>query len=215
MARLAVLGGTGYTGGHIVAKAVRAGHHVTSYSRTAPSEPVDEVTYRTGSLTDAAIREHAVAGADVVIGALAPRGELEDSLAGVYREVAGLAAAGGVRFGVVGGFSALRPAEGAPRFYESGELPPEFAAEARTMGAVLDWLLSDAPQGLDWFYVSPAANYGSYVPGEELGRYRIGGGGALFDAEGESAISGPDFAAAIVAEIDTPTHRRAQFSVAY
>lgn len=215
MARLAVLGGTGYTGGHIVAKAVRAGHHVTSYSRTAPSEPVDEVTYRTGSLTDAAIREHAVAGADVVIGALAPRGELEDSLAGVYREVAGLAAAGGVRFGVVGGFSALRPAEGAPRFYESGELPPEFAAEARTMGAVLDWLLSDAPQGLDWFYVSPAANYGSYVPGEELGRYRIGGEVALFDVEGKSAISGPDFAAAIVAEIDTPTHRRAQFSVAY
>ena len=215
MARLAVLGGTGYTGGHIVAKAVRAGHHVTSYSRTAPSEPVDEVTYRTGSLTDAAIREHAVAGADVVIGALAPRGELEDSLAGVYREVAGLAAAGGVRFGVGGGFSALRPAEGAPRFYESGELPPEFAAEARTMGAVLDWLLSDAPQGLDWFYVSPAANYGSYVPGEELGRYRIGGEVALFDAEGKSAISGPDFAAAIVAEIDTPTHRRAQFSVAY
>ena len=215
MARLAVLGGTGYTGGHIVAKAVRAGHHVTSYSRTAPSEPVDEVTYRTGSLTDAAIREHAVAGADAVIGALAPRGELEDSLAGVYREVAGLAAAGGVRFGVVGGFSALRPAEGAPRFYESGELPPEFAAEARTMGAVLDWLLSDAPQGLDWFYVSPAANYGSYVPGEELGRYRIGGEVALFDAEGKSAISGPDFAAAIVAEIDTPTHRRAQFSVAY
>ncbi|WP_416374581.1 NAD(P)H-binding protein [Kocuria rosea] len=81
MARLAVLGGTGYTGGHIVAKAVRAGHHVTSYSRTAPSEPVDEVTYRTGSLTDAAIREHAVAGADVVIGALAPRGELEGSVA--------------------------------------------------------------------------------------------------------------------------------------
>ena len=215
MARLAVLGGTGYTGGHIVAKAVRAGHHVTSYSRTAPSEPVDEVTYRTGSLTDAAIREHAGAGAVVVMGALAPGGVLEDSRAGVSRVGAGRAAAGGVRFGVVGGFSALRPAEGAPRFYESGELPPEFAAEARTMGAVLDWLLSDAPQGLDWFYVSPAANYGSYVPGEELGRYRIGGEVALFDAEGKSAISGPDFAAAIVAEIDTPTHRRAQFSVAY
>ncbi len=61
----------------------------------------------------------------------------------------------------------------------------------------------------------PGSELRPYVPGEELGRYRIGGEVALFDAEGKSAISGPDFAAAIVAEIDTPTHRRAQFSVAY
>jgi len=37
----------------------------------------------------------------------------------------------------------------------------------------------------------------------------------LFDQEGESAISGADFALAVVDEIDTPAHHRAHICVAY
>ena len=212
--KITVLGGTGYTGGNIVREAASRGHEVTSFSRTAPTEPIDGVTYVEGSLLDDGVRAQAVAGADVVIGAIAPRGELEGEVIGVYGRIAELAAGAGARFGVVGGFSALRSEPGAPRFAE-GDVPPQFAVEAREMVTVLENLQTAAPAELDWFFVSPAANYGSYAPGEAKGTYRVGGDIALFDDNNESAVSGADFALAIVDEIERPAHQRAHLSVAY
>ena len=40
MARVCVLGGTGYAGAAIVAEAARRGHEVTAVSRKPPAEPV-------------------------------------------------------------------------------------------------------------------------------------------------------------------------------
>ncbi|QTE30143.1 NAD(P)-dependent oxidoreductase [Pengzhenrongella sicca] len=215
MARIVVLGGTGYTGSHLVRAAAARGHEVTSYSRTAPAAPVAGVRYETGSMTDEAERERAVAGADVVVAALAPRGALEHGLPGIYARLGELAADAGARFGVVGGFSSLRPADGAPRIAYGDDMPAEYAAEGLTMATVVDELISSAPASLDWFFVSPAATYGAHVPGEATGAYRTGTDTVLVDADGESAVSGADFAVAILDEIDRPAHHRAQFAVAY
>ncbi len=76
-------------------------------------------------------------------------------------------------------------------------------------------LAEEAPQGLDWVFVSPAGRYGAWAAGERTGSFRVGGDVALFDAEGGSNSSGPDFASAIVDEIDRPTHHRAHIGVAY
>jgi len=54
--------------------------------------------------------------------------------------------------------------------------------------------------------VSPAAGFGGYAPGERTGCFRIGGDVLLADAEGNSFVSGEDFAIAFVDEIDTPVH---------
>jgi putative NADH-flavin reductase len=213
--KITVLGGSGYTGGNIVREAVGRGHEVTSFSRTVPADQVAGVRYEIGSLLDDAVRQRAVAGADVVIGALAPRSELETGLEALYARLEELAAAAGARLGIVGGFSTLRPAEGAPRMVEGDGVPAEFAAEARVMHTVLMHFLDAAPAHLDWFYASPAASYGSHAPGEATGGYRIGGEVALLDENGESALSGADFALAVVDEIETPAHHRSQFSVAY
>jgi putative NADH-flavin reductase len=213
MARITVIGGTGYAGTTIVREAAARGHEVTAYSRTAPADPVPGVRYEHGSMLDDAVRERAVGQADVVLSALSPRGELERELLSVDTRLAELAAAAGVRFGVVGGYSSLRPAPGEPRFAE-GDLPPEYAAEGRTMAAIADALLS-APESLDWFFVSPAAQYGAFAPGEATGAYRLGDDVAITDADGRSVISGADFATAVVDEIDNPKHQRAHFSVAY
>jgi putative NADH-flavin reductase len=70
------------------------------------------------------------------------------------------------------------------------------------MVRVLDALEQHAPEGLDWLFVSPAQQYGSYAPGEALGRYRVGGRVAIRDEQGVSAVSGADFALAIVDEIE-------------
>ncbi|MFM9919294.1 NAD(P)-dependent oxidoreductase [Lacisediminihabitans sp. H27-G8] len=213
MSRITILGGTGYTGSNIAREAVARGHEVISFSRHAPESAIEGVRYRTGSMS--AELPDLVSSADVVIGALAPRAELATGLTDVYATLAKLAAQAATRIGIVGGFSALRPAPDAPRMAYGDDVPPQFATEARVMAEVIDELSASAPTGLDWFYASPAATYGSYAPGEDRGTYRTGGEVAIFDASGSSAISGVDFARAILDEIEAPSHTRSQFGVAY
>lgn len=211
MASVIVIGGTGYAGSHVVAEAASRGHQVTSLSRTLPAEQIQGVTYRTGDLL------HEVpdlTGADVVIAALSPRGDNSGKLRAAYAKVAEAAAKAGARFVAIGGFSSLRPTEGAPRFAEGDDLPEEFAAEAREMNSILEDLLADATTG-EWVFVSPAAAFGAYAPGEKLGHYRTSGDVALFDADGNSAISGADFAAAVVDEIENPTVAQGQIHFGY
>ena len=213
MARIAVLGGTGYTGGHVVREAASRGHHVTAYSRNAPEAPVEGVHYLQGSMTEEGAIAGAVAGQDVVVEALAPRGELAGRLEGLIADAARLAAEQGARLVVVGGWSGLRPAEGEPRFAD-GDVPEAFRAEVEEMVRVLEALEQHAPEGLDWLFVSPAQVYGSYAPGEALGRYRVSGPVALLDEQGASAVSGADFALAIVDEIERH-ERTGHIGVAY
>ena len=211
MTAITVVGGTGYAGAAMVAEAARRGHTVTAISRTAPGTQAEGVDYVSGDLTQSVPD---IAGAEVVVAALSPRGDNAGKLRDAYRSLAQAAATNGARFVGIGGFSSLRPAEGAPRFVEGDDLPPEFAAEAREMNDILADLATGAVD-VDWLFVSPAAEFGSHAPGEALGRYRVSGEVALFDQDGKSAISGADFARAVLDEIETPTHHRAQIHFAY
>lgn len=211
MTAITVVGGTGYAGAAIVAEAARRGHTVTAISRTAPGTQAEGVDYVTGDLTQSVPD---IAGAEVVVAALSPRGDNAGKLRDAYRSLAQAAATNGARFVGIGGFSSLRPTEGAPRFVEGDDLPPEFAAEAREMNDILADLATGSVD-VDWLFVSPAAEFGSHAPGEALGRYRVSGEVALFDQDGKSAISGADFARAVLDEIETPTRHRAQIHFAY
>lgn len=211
MASIIVIGGTGYAGSHIVSEASSRGHQVTSISRTLPTEKINDVTYRTGDLTQGIPDLN---GADVVVAALSPRGSNVGMLREAYARLADAAVKAGVRFVAVGGFSSLRPSEGAPRFADGDDLPEAFVAEAKEMNSILEDLLASDSAG-QWLFVSPAAEFGAYTPGEKLGHYRTSGDVALFDAEGKSAISGADFAAAIVDEIEDPTVQQGQIHFAY
>ncbi|WP_371031163.1 NAD(P)-dependent oxidoreductase [Pseudoclavibacter sp. JSM 162008] len=214
MAKITILGGTGYAGSNLVKAAASAGHEVTSFSRSRPEEEIEGVAYVSASVLEDGTLEHAIDGADVVVSALAPRGDLEGRTRGVLAQAAALAAAKGVRFGVVGGAGSLFVAEGGPRLFDTEGFPDAIKPEAAEMAGVLDDLRASAPE-LDWFYVSPAAAFGAWAPGEATGEYRIGGDVLLTDANGDSNISGADFATAIIAEIEHPAHRRARFGVAY
>ena len=77
MARIKVLGGTGFAGAAVVREAVGRGHQVTSYSRRPPSEPVEGVEYVTGSLLDSDLLASTVADADVVFETMSPRGDMQ------------------------------------------------------------------------------------------------------------------------------------------
>jgi putative NADH-flavin reductase len=212
MATIVVFGGTGYTGGNVVREAASRGHQVVSVSRSEPKDPVEGVRYETGAVEQVAGR--VVPGADAVVAALSPRGDMSGRLVEVYRGLAQQTAEAGARYIQVGGFSSLRPAPGAPRFVE-GDIPEQFRDEALEGEATRVLLAEQAPEGLDWVFVSPAGGYGAWAAGERTGSFRVGDDVALFDAGGGSNISGADFASAIVDEIDRPAHHRAHISVAY
>lgn len=213
MPKIIVLGGTGYAGAAIVAEAARRGHEVVAVSRSVPETTADGVTYVQGSVADAAFAESVVAGAHTVVSALSPRGDLDGRIVDVDTQLARLADEAGARFVVVGGFGSLRPEEGAARIVESPDFPADYRPESQQMLEVLEVLRGI--DDLDWVYVSPAQEFGSFNPGEDTGSYRVGGEIAFFDADGRSAISGADFARGVVDEVENPQHHKAHISLAY
>jgi uncharacterized protein len=214
MARITVLGGTGYGGDAVVREAARRGHAVSSYSRRPPEQPVDGVTYVTGSLLDPDVLAQSVRDADVVFEALSPRGDMQGKVEGIVDELIRLADEGGVRLGVLGGASSMLVSEGGPRLFDVAETAPEILPEVQTGLDVLD-TLKEAPESVDWFYVSPAASFGSWVDAPVTGAYRLSDDVLLTDDNGVSTISGADLAAAVVDEIEQPRYRRRRFHVAH
>jgi putative NADH-flavin reductase len=214
MARITVLGGTGYGGAAVVREATRRGHTVTSYSRSAPAEPVDGVTYVTGSLLDPALLEQSVQDTDVVFEALSPRGDMQGKVEGIVDDLIRLADDAGVRLGVLGGVSSTLVAEGGPRLFDVAETAPEILPEVQTGLDVLD-TLQRTPETLDWFYVSPAAEFGSWVDAPITGAYRISDDVLLKDENGVSTISADDLALAVLDEIEQPRYRRRRFHAAH
>ena len=73
MARIVVIGGTGYAGRHIANEAVNRGHEVVVIARSAPSDPIEGAEYVQADVRDAAAIAGPMAGADAVVSSLAPR----------------------------------------------------------------------------------------------------------------------------------------------
>ncbi|MCD2499316.1 MULTISPECIES: NAD(P)-dependent oxidoreductase [Microbacterium] len=212
MARIAVIGGTGYSGSHIAAEAAARGHQVTSFSRSLPAEPLEGVSYEIGSIEQPQALVDAIGDVDVVVFAVSPRGGMEGKTRSGIRETIELLAPS-VRVGVVGGAGSSLVAPGGARVMDEG-FPPEVLPEATEIGGVLDDL-RERGDANEWFYVHPAGGYGSWAPGERTGSYRIGGDVIVVDENGESNIGGEDFAIAFVDEIENRKHIAQRFTVGY
>jgi uncharacterized protein len=215
VSRITVIGGTGYAGSAIVAEAAARGHQVTVLSRSLPGAPIPNVTYVQGDATDEAALSASIEGADVVVAALAPRGPLAGTFRDVYGRIARLADAAGITLFVVGGYSSLRPAFGADRFVtDLSQVPAELHDEIRTGAALIIEDLPATPATLNWVFVSPALRFGAHMPGERLGRYRLGDDVAVAPEDG-GAISAADYALGFVDLIEKGDHRRAQVNLGH
>jgi len=227
MTTIAIFGGTGYAGGAIAGEALRRGHTVISVTRsgapaggpggdTQPGRPgAPGVDYRQGNVHDATLADQAAAEADVIVVSIRYAPDSGGArLITAFPALATACAAHGTRLGVVGGAASLLVRAGGPRVIDTPQFPDAFKTEAGSAAAVLDELRADRT-GVDWFFVSPAREFGAYSPGESVGRYRVGGDVLLTDESGRSHISGSDFALAIVDEIENPKHHRTRFTVAY
>jgi putative NADH-flavin reductase len=69
-----------------------------------------------------------------------------------------------------------------------------------------------AESGLDWTFLSPSA---VIAPGERTGKFRLGKDQVLIGTDGKSHISIPDYAIALVDELERPRHVRQRFTVGY
>jgi putative NADH-flavin reductase len=213
MSRIAVIGGNGYAGRNIVAEAVSRGHTVVSVGRRLPTERVDGATYLVGSLLTPSDLVARLEGVEVVIASVPARGEMEGKVRpNVAELVAELPAE--VRIGVIGGAGGSLIAPGGERLVDQPSFTEEYKPEALEAIGILEDLQAE-DRGRDWFYVHPAGGFGPWNAGERTGVYRDGGDVLVTDADGESNISGPDLAVAVLDEIENPKHTRERFTVGY
>ncbi|KRA24118.1 NAD-dependent epimerase [Microbacterium sp. Root61] len=213
MTRIAVIGGTGYAGSHIVAEGVRRGHTVVSVARSVPTERIVGATYIEGTLLDVPGLLAEIDGVDVVVSTVPARGNM---LGSVRTNVAELVAElpMTVRIGVIGGAGGSLIAEGGERLVDQPSFTEEYKPEALEAIGILEDLQA-GPAARDWFYVHPAGGFGFWNPGERTGTYRTGGDVLVTDDAGESYISGADLAVAVLDEIEEPKHSRERFTVGY
>lgn len=212
MPRIAVIGGTGYAGRHIVAEAVDRGHTVVSVARTVPGDRIEGATYIEGTILDVLSLVAQLEGVEVVVVAVAPRGDMAGNVRESVRQLVA-ALPEGVRVGVIGGAGGSLAAPGGPRVID-GDFPEEIKPESfELIGVLEDLQATDAAR--DWFFVHPAGGFGAWNPGERTGAYRDGGDVIVVDDAGESFISGPDLGLAVLDEIESPQHPRERFTVGY
>ncbi|WP_243231372.1 NAD(P)-dependent oxidoreductase [Microbacterium sp. CIAB417] len=213
MSRIAVLGGTGYAGSHIVAEAVRRGHTVLSVARTVPADRVEGAVYVEATLLDVPTLVNELIGVDVVVSAVAARGDMLGALRPAIEQLLSVLPED-VRIGVIGGAGGSLVAEGGPRLVDTEGFADEYKPEALEAIGILEDLQTRAGDR-DWFYIHPAGGFGAWAPGERTGSYRDGGDVLVVDENGESFISGADLAVAVLDEIETPRHSRERFTVGY
>jgi putative NADH-flavin reductase len=202
--RIAIYGGTGNIGSQVVAEAVRRRHQVTALARH--DKPVAEgATFVIGDAADPDTTRTVAAANDVVVSALGPTGD-PDSDPDAFADLIGALAeaVGSTRLIVVGGAGSLQVAPGV-RLVDTPEFPQAYRAGALATAQALA-LLRAADPDLDWTYLSPPPEIG---PGERTGKYRV-----ALDEPAGAYITIPDYAVALVDEIENPQHRRQRFTVA-
>jgi putative NADH-flavin reductase len=215
--KIVLFGATGNIGQRITAEALQRGHEVVGVvrdpSRSASPDP--RIKLVKGDATDADSIAKVARGADVVVSAISPRpntrGLPAPRLADAARAlIEGTRQAGVKRLLVVGGASTLEVAPGL-RLLDAPGFPEAYKAEATEGAESLDVYRSEG-NGLDWTFISPAAEI---FPGARTGEYRTTGEQLLTDENGKSQITMEDYAVALLDEVENPRHRGARFGVAY
>lgn len=214
MSTIAVIGVSGYAGGHITKEALRRGYEVIGVSRSTPPDAQPGLTWRQGDVADNELLRELASQASTMVIALHGAVDGKEFLVNFVPTLLEIAEESGARLGFVGGAGSLLVSPDGPQLVDTPEFPEMFVFEAKSQEKALNTLRA-SDSSADWFYVSPAAGFGSYAPGERTGKYRTGGEILLADEDGKSFISGDDYAIAFLDEIENPSHSRSRFGVAY
>ncbi|MEV7783426.1 NAD(P)H-binding protein [Kitasatospora sp. NPDC088351] len=211
MARIAVIGANGTIGSAIVAEAVARGHQVTAVVRDPARYQGTARAVVQGDVLKPEDVARVAAGQDVLVSAVGG-GDGPGHVALVEPAaralVEGLRALGGEapRLIAVGGAGSLETAPGV-KVWDAPGLPDWLLQIMHAHGAAQEYF--SGVSDVRWTTLSPAAEIG---PGERSGRYHTGLDQLLTDSDGKSWISVPDYAAALVDEIEQPEHIGERFT---
>jgi putative NADH-flavin reductase len=185
--RIALFGGSGRIGTHVLAASIRSGHDVTALVRDPAGmagEPASGLTLVAGDATDPVAAAAVIDGSDAVISALGPRGQKSPGLLGCAARniVAGMEKSGTRRVICVSAAGAYIAGDPDMNLLIKLILPRLLAsqfADVRDMEDVI------AGSGLDWTLVRASR----LVNNPETGRYRVrpdyapAGGGKIARAD--------------------------------
>ena len=203
--KVAVLGASGNIGSQIVTEALsRGGHTITAIARH-PEKIMARlgVTAVKGDLSDTSALGAVLRGHDAVISSVRFKTFKPDQLIDAVKQ------SGVKRLLVVGGASTLEVKPGV-MLLDTPEFPA--AAKEEATGGRDHFNVLRQQNDLEWTFLSPSAMIG---PGERTTRFRLGGDQLLVGADGKSRISYPDYAIAMVDELEKKAHVRKRFTVGY
>jgi len=212
--KLVLFGATGHIGHAILDEALARGHDVTAIVRekgrltsTHPRLHVAEGTVEETSLW-LAYAKHA----DAVIAAISPRrnGTVDTLPHAAQTLLETLDGTNLKRLLWVGGAGSLETAPGVT-VLDNPHFPEAWKPEAQAHSRALD-VFRASKANVDWTFISPAA---LIEDGERTGKYRVGGDQLLVDAKGVSRITVPDYAAALLDQLDNKDTFRKRITVAY
>ena len=202
--KVALIGASGNIGSQIAAEAASRGHQVTGIARNPEKvQSKSGITAIRGDLADTAALAKILAGHDAVISSVRFRTFKPEQLLGAVRQ------SGVRRLIVVGGASTLEVRPGV-ELLDTPEFPAAAKEEATAGRDALNALRGES--SLEWTFLSPSAIIG---PGERTGKFRLGKDQLLVGDDGKSRISIPDYAIALVDELERPQHVRQRFTVGY
>ncbi|MGD1034957.1 MAG: NAD(P)H-binding protein [Candidatus Dormibacteria bacterium] len=211
--RVLLFGATGNIGTAIARELIARGHAVTAATRGGSGVAGLDVPVRKVDATDPAEVAAAATGQDAIVSAIGPRRGVDDQEAvlvgGARGLIAGARSAGVRRVVVVGGGGSLLVASG-ERLLDTPDFPAAWRPGALAQAAALE--LYRAAGDLDWTYISPPF---LIEAGERSGRFRLGGDEVLRDPQGVSRITYPDFAIALVDELEQGRAIRRRITLAY
>jgi putative NADH-flavin reductase/pimeloyl-ACP methyl ester carboxylesterase len=213
--KIAVIGASGHLGRAVANEALARGHEVTAIARETNRLLSLDGAYATGAdVLDVDALTKVLAEHDAVVAAVKGRkGEEHDVVPGAARTLlTALPRVGVRRLVFVGGGGSLLSPSG-QRLVDSPDFPQQYKREALAQARALD-ILRHADGVVDWSYASPPPV--QLVDGEPTGRYRVRAGDLpIVDADGESRISVPDYAGAIIDTVETNRFVGERFTAAY
>ena len=207
--KLAVVGATGNIGKQIIEEALTRGHEVTAIVRDASrvERTHENLHVVTGDIFHASSIAKEAIHHDVLISAFGPKHGEEGKLVEATHSLLQAAKQVGVsRLVSVGGAGSLEVAPGL-QVVDT----PDFPAEWKPIAvAHRDALEVYKQSDFNWTNLSPAA---MIEPGERTGKYVTGTDQLLIDENGESRVSIPNYAVALLDEVETPQFLRQRFTV--
>jgi uncharacterized protein len=202
--KVALIGASGNIGSQILNEATSRGHQVTAVARNLDKVAAKPgVTPKRGDLADGAALADVLRGHDAIISSVRFKMFKPEQLIDAVKQ------SGVKRLIVVGGAGTLEVRPGVA-LLDTPEFPA-VAKEEATAGRAAFEALKKA-NDLEWTFLSPSAMIG---PGDRTGKFRLGADTLLVGSDGKSRISIPDFAIAMVDELEQRKHVRQRFTVGY